>query len=41
MKYEDILEAKAFIEKKINQIPQIAIILGSGLSPLAEQIKIL
>lgn len=39
MKYEDILEAKEFIEKKINQIPQIAIILGSGLSPLAEQIK--
>lgn len=39
MRYEDILEAKEFIEKKINQIPQIAIILGSGLSPLAEQIK--
>lgn len=39
MKYEDILEAKEFIEKKINQIPQISIILGSGLSPLAEQIK--
>lgn len=39
MKYEDILEAKEFIEKKINQIPQIAIVLGSGLSPLAEQIK--
>ena len=39
MTYESILEAKNFIAGKLNAIPDTAIILGSGLSPLAEKIE--
>ncbi len=39
MTYEQISEAKAFIESKISQTPEIAIVLGSGLSPLATEIE--
>lgn len=39
MKYEHILEAKQYILSQIKEIPNIAIILGSGLSPLADKIE--
>lgn len=39
MKYEQILEAKNFISSKTSLVPQIGLILGSGLSPLAQRIQ--
>ncbi|MGP1515336.1 MAG: purine-nucleoside phosphorylase [Bacteroidales bacterium] len=39
MNYANILEATNFIKSKINAKPSVAIILGSGLSPLANEIK--
>ncbi len=39
MKYEQILEAKNFIASKTSIVPQIGLILGSGLSPLAKRIQ--
>jgi len=37
--YKELLEAKAYIELRINKSPKIGVILGSGLGSLANQIK--
>ena len=39
MDYTKVQEAKEFIASKINATPQIAIILGSGLGPLSNEIE--
>ena len=39
MSYEDISEAKNYIMSRINGVPTVAVVLGSGLSPLAEEIE--
>lgn len=39
MTLENILEAKQYLEKIIQVKPEIAIILGSGLSPLADRLE--
>lgn len=37
--YDKIIEATEFIKSKIDKTPQIGIILGSGLQPLAKEIE--
>jgi purine-nucleoside phosphorylase len=39
MTYEDILLSVSYIKEKINITPTIGLVLGSGLSPLADKIK--
>lgn len=39
MDYYKILEAKDFIEKQISIKPEIGLVLGSGLGPVAEEIE--
>ena len=39
MEHEQIKESIQFIKKAISQIPEIAIILGSGLGPLADELE--
>ncbi|MBQ9311461.1 MAG: purine-nucleoside phosphorylase [Bacteroidales bacterium] len=39
MTLENILEAKQYLEKIVQVKPEIAIILGSGLSPLADRLE--
>ena len=37
--YDQIIESTNYIKKKIDDTPEIAIVLGSGLGPLAKEIK--
>lgn len=37
--YDQIIESTNYIKKKIDDLPEIAIVLGSGLGPLATEIK--
>ena len=39
MTYEQMLEAKAYIELRIKKIPKIGVVLGSGLGNLVNQMK--
>lgn len=37
--YEKIIVAADYIKSKLDKMPEIGIILGSGLQPLADEIK--
>ena len=39
MFYDDVMEAKSYIQLHINKAPEVGMILGSGLGQLSEQIE--